>query len=79
MTDRDKRQLGAIIEAEDSEEDEEGGEGGLTDRSNATKKQGLASKLSICASVNIGKLRFQIFEATDIREELVRRLDERLQ
>ena len=35
--------------------------------------------MSICGSLNVGRLRIQILEASDIQEELVRNLKERLQ
>ena len=36
-------------------------------------------KIAICASVSVGKFRLQVLEASNIQEELVRNLKERLQ
>ena len=38
----------------------------------------MVNKLAICASINVGKFRFQVLEATDIRKEYVRSLNEKL-
>ena len=67
--------LAAIGEA-DKEEENEDEDGSVIAKSD--KNQGSSEKIAICASLNIGKLRFQVLEASDVREELVRNLKERL-
>ena len=70
-----KTDLPTILE---TSQDEEAVEAGQDSRKTAVKIGGI-QRFAIFAAIKIGKFRFQILEASDVREELVRSLKEKLQ